>query len=77
MPEGRMTESELMEFAEQSLPAAGTSISYRDWYEQVRASEQPEAVNYYRELKKRGKVKASVTHNDDGTITHLIERVGE
>lgn len=70
----RMTEAELAAFLEGQLPAAGTQISYRDFHAQVRASEHPEALEMYRSLKRAGKVRASLTHNEDGTITHLIER---
>lgn len=71
---GRLTEQQLYDFAEQSLPAAGTSISYADWYTSIKQSEHPEAALYYRMLKKRGVVKATLTQNEDGTISHIIQR---
>lgn len=74
MPD-RMTEQQLADYAEASLPPAGTPILYKDWASGLRESEHPEALSYYRHLKKQGKVKATLTTDDDGKIVHTIERV--
>jgi len=74
MPE-RMTEQQLADFLETTLPPVGEQIPYKEWAAQVRASEHPEALNYYRHLKKINKVKPTLTQSEDGSIVHIIERV--
>lgn len=75
MPE-RMTEQELKNFLEENLPPVGQSVDYRTWHEQIKASAHPEALMYYSHLKREGKVKPSLTANEDGSVNHQIERVG-
>lgn len=70
----KMTETQLLQFAEDQLPAIGVSEDYRAWYERVRAV-HPEATRYYANLKRLGKVRPSVVYNEDGTVTHTIQRI--
>lgn len=71
----RMTVQELADFLEAQLPPVGQPIEYKAFHAQVKASEQPEALEMYRTLKRQGKVKSAIVQNEDGTITHTIERV--
>lgn len=70
----RMSEKELYDFAASFLPAAGQTMLYADFDRAVRGSAHPEAINYYRRLKKQGVVKASLTVQPDGTVKHEITR---
>lgn len=72
----RISEQELYEFAQTFLPAPGQSMLYTDFDRAVRASAHPEAISFYRRLKKQGVVTASLSVQPDGTIKHEIQRKG-
>lgn len=69
----RQGKEDLMQTALDAFPATG-EVTYKEWADGLIASGNQNAIQFYRELKKRGLVTASLTVADDGSIVHLIRR---
>lgn len=58
------SKTELMDYLQANGP-----VSYRQVYENVSVA----AIREYRALKRSGRIKSTVAHNGDGTISHTIQ----
>jgi hypothetical protein len=57
----------------EAIPSTG-KITYEELQASLTASGNREALNVFRQMKKRGDIHAEVIANDDGTFTHNVWR---
>lgn len=71
----RQSLEELETAAYDAIPATG-SITYEAVSDALVASGNGEAIRYLRHLKHAGRISMRVEVSPDGTIAHLVSRVG-